>query len=353
MTTGFSDPITAGPGQLVQPSIHSPNFSEAAKTGWSIDKNGDAFFYGIVTSGEFTGTDFIINSSGAFFYSSAPAAGNLIASVASVAGTDQFGNAYKAGMTTYGTGGDYVSISENQVSVGSSSSDTHPCFISGGGGAFLLDSGLAITLDTALGIQLLSAVDSFGNVPQAVIAPGPGNPNPQTSATLEVQGTVRFVGPDGNAYHGAYLLLEASGQTVSAVTDVPVTGWGGIPLAAGTYHIRGRVQVTPQQAAGGVLIEFTASGGLAVSSLSIDFIEFALPSGGGLASFGNANRIVALSSRFTGSTFGAANREVQFDGTVIVSTAGTITPQVACQTAGTDTWQVKAGSYIEILPVTA
>ena len=99
--SGFSDPIIGGGGSLVYPSIHSPNFSQATQTGWSIDKNGNAFFYGIVTSGEFTGTDFIINSAGAFFYSGTPAAGNLAASISQSAGTDTFGNAWLQGITYY------------------------------------------------------------------------------------------------------------------------------------------------------------------------------------------------------------------------------------------------------------
>ncbi len=40
-------------------------------------------------------------SVGLFMYSGTPAAGNLIASIASTAGTDSFGNAYLAGITSY------------------------------------------------------------------------------------------------------------------------------------------------------------------------------------------------------------------------------------------------------------
>ena len=43
----------------------------------------------------------IINQSGTFVYSGPPAAGNLIFSAAPAAGTDQFGNAYLEGATTY------------------------------------------------------------------------------------------------------------------------------------------------------------------------------------------------------------------------------------------------------------
>ncbi len=43
----------------------------------------------------------ILNRSGFFLYSGPPAFGNLIGSVASVAGTDKFGNSYLSGQTTY------------------------------------------------------------------------------------------------------------------------------------------------------------------------------------------------------------------------------------------------------------
>jgi hypothetical protein len=42
---------------------------------------------------------------GLFVYSGTPAFGNLIFSIAAVAGTDQFGNSYLAGETSYSTSG--------------------------------------------------------------------------------------------------------------------------------------------------------------------------------------------------------------------------------------------------------
>jgi hypothetical protein len=53
----------------------------------------------VVISG--TSTD---GSTGLFVYSGTPANGNLVASIASAAGTDQFGNAYNAGITSYDPG---------------------------------------------------------------------------------------------------------------------------------------------------------------------------------------------------------------------------------------------------------
>ena len=107
-TTGFSGLFgyspTVGAGNLI--------FSLAAKAG--TDPYGNAYPQGLSTtlgaiSGTtFTGSDFIINDSGSFFYSGTPAVNNLIASIAGARGTDPFGNTYYEGVCSYtpsGSGG--------------------------------------------------------------------------------------------------------------------------------------------------------------------------------------------------------------------------------------------------------
>ena len=99
--------ITAGLGNLVIPSVQSPNFSIPGKTGWSIMKNGDAYFFNIVAQGtitatEFIGTDFVISDLGAFFYTGTPALGNLRMSITNAAGSnDGVGNPYQENITIY------------------------------------------------------------------------------------------------------------------------------------------------------------------------------------------------------------------------------------------------------------
>ena len=56
---------------------------------------------GVIEGPEFIGPDYIINSSGFFFYNGTPAAGNLVASNATADGADSFGNNYVAGWATY------------------------------------------------------------------------------------------------------------------------------------------------------------------------------------------------------------------------------------------------------------
>lgn len=99
-TGGFASPAVAGSGQLIVPSIHSPNYNPGV-VGWTIKKDGtvefnSGVFRGTVTAGVFEGTTFEINSNGAFFYSGVPANGSLVASISPAGGTDPFGNVYHA-----------------------------------------------------------------------------------------------------------------------------------------------------------------------------------------------------------------------------------------------------------------
>lgn len=103
--------VTAPPGQYAGIFVYSPTpgpgnliGSWAAQAG--TDPYGNAYPQGLnvavgtITGTTFKGTNFIINSSGLFFYSGTPALGNLIAVIAPASGVDSFGNAYSAGITS-------------------------------------------------------------------------------------------------------------------------------------------------------------------------------------------------------------------------------------------------------------
>jgi hypothetical protein len=108
---GFRNPILGGGGSvLLRPAIQSPNFQHLVR-GWQIARSGNAEFNDLSLRGTFVGTDYVINESGIFLYSGTPAAGNLIGSWVSAAGTDDFGNAYEAGLTLYAPGQGTVNLS--------------------------------------------------------------------------------------------------------------------------------------------------------------------------------------------------------------------------------------------------
>jgi hypothetical protein len=103
---GFENPVVGGTALRI-PAIQSPNY-DPGLAGWIIKINGDAEFNNLTIRGQFFGTDFIINSSGIFFYSGTPAAGNMTGSWAQTAGSDAFGNAYPAGIKVYSATGSAV-----------------------------------------------------------------------------------------------------------------------------------------------------------------------------------------------------------------------------------------------------
>lgn len=96
--SGFGNPPVGNQGIIQRPVFMSDNYV-AGVSGWAIFRNGNVefnsgTFRGTVTGGAFQGTDFIINPAGIFFYNGTPALGNLVFSVAPVAGTDPYGNVY-------------------------------------------------------------------------------------------------------------------------------------------------------------------------------------------------------------------------------------------------------------------
>lgn len=101
MSIEFENPLTAGT-VLVREQIQSQNYAEGS-AGWVIKANGDAEFNDVVIRG---GT---VVSGLALYYDGTPALGNLIMSISATAGTDEFGNAYLAGIGVYGD--------ENQITV--------------------------------------------------------------------------------------------------------------------------------------------------------------------------------------------------------------------------------------------
>lgn len=158
----FPQDVVAGT-QLVIPSIHSPNYVTNV-SGWTINLDGSAEFNNLTIRGTFSGTNFIVNSSGAFFYSPSEAFGNLIVSIASAAGTDSFGNAYPQGINvTTGT------ISGTTISGGTISGTTisgttfnGSNFVFNASGAFFY-SGTPASGNLISSITNASGTDSHGN----------------------------------------------------------------------------------------------------------------------------------------------------------------------------------------------
>jgi hypothetical protein len=94
--SGFADPIIGGSGNLIRPSVQSPNFSIPNQTGWAILKDGSAYFFNVTATGVVTANAVIVDGAGqgVFIYDGPAALNNLVVSIASDQGTDPFGNDY-------------------------------------------------------------------------------------------------------------------------------------------------------------------------------------------------------------------------------------------------------------------
>lgn len=108
MAFNSGNPVVGGT-VLRRAAIESPNFVTGV-SGWEINQDGSAEFNNLTIRGTFDGTDFVINSSGAFFYSGTPALGNLIISIASSSGTDSFGNTFPEGISVGAVGSQQVQL---------------------------------------------------------------------------------------------------------------------------------------------------------------------------------------------------------------------------------------------------
>ena len=324
--------LTQGQGSLVLNSIFSPNFVHGV-SGWSINKDGSAEFNNLFVRGTFSGTNYVINSSGEFFYSSTPAAGNLIISSAPSSGTDAFGNSYLAGDTVYFImGSTYFALNLFGALTFFSGplSEAGPWTSIGG-----------LTPDASSNVQL----NANNN---ALIRAGIGLAHAAILTVISGSGVSVTDARDQNVYGVERLILTKSANQTITNTTAAVTwdvGPSSIPVAANVeYRIRGLIRAVQGTVAIADNFQFTLSSAITNSSIA----NFAGIIGGtqmNAPSVVNANANISLGF--------AANSQyiLFFEGTFEVSAAGTITLNCQAGTAG-DTFAVQAGSVMEIAPTT-
>jgi hypothetical protein len=331
------------------------------------DSTGNAYPQGLnVTTGTisgttFSGTNFLINSSGSFFYSSTPAHGNLIASITSASGTDGFSNAYYPGICTYqhsGTTVTFISqIYNGQLQVGT------PAGFAGTGGAFPAsvqlgtnDGVLTIapggTSGTDTPVPIISLLSPSNNATQPVVSLSqplllcstlttpqiPSVSASQAQLFTDAGGYPRVQASatgDTNAYSLGEVHLHATAvpQTISSTTGVIVTGLS-CTVGIGTYHIHARIMGTVGATAGGQNVNIT---GPAVSAGQATCI-----------SFGAASTVIGvsnggISANLPTGAFAAGHVFVStIDAWFTFTASGTLSLQ-AGEGTSLDTWTVNDG----------
>jgi hypothetical protein len=245
----FSNPITGGQGALIRPAVKSPNYV-AGVSGWTVNRDGSAefnngTFRGTVTAAAFVGTDFVMNSAGAFFYDGTPALHNMIASIAPAAGTDTFGNHYVAGPAAYDTGGDtglfgYTVLAANAINFGTATANVpdplaDASFVSGSGGQLNQESGIdpANATATADGAQVtllsgtVNTATGAAGVPHVIATDAFGT----SALDWWLSGSLRACDTGGT---------PLVWQTVANGGVVLGTGWADDTTAGGTQKIQYR-----------------------------------------------------------------------------------------------------------------
>lgn len=249
----YEDTGTATQGKLLA------SIAGAAGT----DGNGNSFPLGAeIFQGQFDGTNYVINSAGAFFYSGAPASGNLIASITNAAGSDTYGNAYDAGITAYDPStGEYAQLTGGSAAIGVSGTQT---------GALI--GGAPVTI-TSGPVAELYAIDGASTLSTILDLVGPASPGagaayfygwePTASSTTDV--TVGVLGSVKALIAGS----PGSSPTVETTHPLGALGVTGIDITVSNYY---------RLPDGGIFISIKGSATGTVSAGSKTFPN-ALPAG--------------------------------------------------------------------------
>jgi hypothetical protein len=201
---------------------------------------------GAISGTTITGTGFIINSAGAFFYSAAPALGNLVASSASSAGTDSFGNVYYSGESSYNPSGGATAFEVTQSAAGLISLGPGTTFAGGGlqpstissGGTGLLniESGAASGADAQAGFTFKSKLTdgtSPLNLASGYIGLNPLVANPGATWPSLYADITTFTPSAGlqSGYKGALVVsgADANPHTVTQATATQLSKIWPIP----------------------------------------------------------------------------------------------------------------------------
>ncbi len=336
----WDNPVVAGE-VLAIPGIQSPNFQMSPLVGWAILISGAAYFANLTLSGTFMGTNYEINSSGAFFYSGTPALGNLIASIANANGTDLQGNAYLQGIASYRnpSPGSFYCCVNNQAF-------TAYYFSNAACGPWAFQA--AIRGDFTAGVLTFQASTNIETqVPLALdnlSAPA----TPTGAAWLYGGSGHENTCTDGNNYNTGRLTLATTGtQTISATTPgVAVTGLSAT-VAGQQYRITGRIAYTENQAAGTPSFYFTAPAAASVLVSAFTMTRgsaSATPQTAAVTGFGAGNA-------FSGPVMTGVQKVMYIEAVFTAGGSGGFALN-AFTSAAADTFTLQPGSFLDLMPVT-
>jgi hypothetical protein len=357
-----------------------------------------------ITGSTIKGPDFIFNSSGLFVYNGTPATGNLILSLTAASGTDGFGNPYDALLSVYGDGnstaGPVMNFSvtgtvtqQNYITNAASEEEPAAFFaqINNKGAAnesmSLYFVGPASTFDNNRAAMIFNSATKNGNaLANAQLQVLDGNTVSATVGTWDVFGlymnlpiimsqpgstpaatsgaaTIFSANSDLQVVDGADLeaygtqrrtIVTGSNQTISSTTFASVAS-SSLAAPAGTsrqYHITGRMNINPSQAAGGFAIQLVCPN---ASSIAYDIVWQDAHNGtptaiAPVAFIGETSLSTSLNPGFTMTTGHTYYADIDCTLTMPAGDTGAFGVQFATPNSG-DSYVVLAGSWIEVFPV--
>jgi hypothetical protein len=320
---------------------------------------------GVAGTGTFQAGDTVINTSGEFVYSAAPALGDLADSIARAGGTDQFGNAYYQGVFSYSPSGGAVPLfgaglqngnllAGTGAALAGTGGRTPSSFASGGDGIAAADSGLVSGADQSSSLTLKSQAAAGNNTPVAVLNGGLG----LLAVPAQPSGFgFPVVYPDSagnaavvNSSDGLrYVLGSRVVQTVATIT-VNLASPGSVLIlapnvGAASYQFEFEIVYISNQAAGTPTLLW---GGTSTISQVIGHSEFVTQAAGGITGTQVFNGAMVTG---TGPVLGAANTKYAYTGRGNITFSGAGSFTLSGQTSvAADTWQVASGSYIKLVP---
>ena len=189
---------------------------------------------GVEGVGTFSAGNTLITPSGIFVYSGTPATGNLIFSIASVAGTDEFGNPYKGGgATAYGTSG-----ATSGLSTFNSNTDAYVFAAPGGATHMILppelvgEVGNAGTATEFTGAALYSGSNSSGFDAAVEVFTGNNDGSSSGNGALVADGSDQLIWDNGGVETVGLLTVDAgmataasalTGGVIISQTDISAT----------------------------------------------------------------------------------------------------------------------------------
>jgi len=296
----FTNPVMAGK-DLVRQVMQSENFVTEV-SGWQIAKDGSAEFNDVVIRG-----GEVIGGTG-LYYNGTPAADDLGFSISGTGGTDQFGNAYIAGVWAYnspdGNGGaGLITVSGNAGLVIPPAGTTHanlPPQVTGFAGF----AGLA---DEYVGLQLNSGVEAAVTGNAAIDLYSETN-----DGTTGARGSLVITGTQVLGWNATGITAF---QPITADTWHNMTLLNSWTLPNGNYYAR--YQLMPD---GSVWIQGRISGGTTTAGTSIW-----TPPAGYAPTAAFAQKIPVMVENTTGAAT-AANPRVE------ITAAGVVLENVASAT---------------------